>query len=287
MAAEPVLVLGHTGRLGRALMAAGPGRCRGPEGGRGSFDLARPESVERAVLASGCPLVVNCAGYTDVDGAEAEPERAFALNAAGAGAVARACARAGAFMVYLSTDFVFDGRGGRPYRESDPPAPLSAYGRSKLEGERLVREALPGALIVRSAWLFGPGRPGFVEKVLARARAGEPFAVVSDQVGSPTYSLDLAGMLLALADKRVSGLIHAVNWGRASRLELARRALSLAGMEPELARPIKSAELAGGAARPAFSVLDIGRLARVSGGPPPSWLDALGRYLAGEEKEQT
>lgn len=287
MAAEPILVLGHTGRLGRALLAVAGGRCRVVAGGREAFDLARPKSVERAVASSGCPVVINCAGYTNVDRAEAEPSRAFELNAEGAGAVAGACAGSGARLVHISTDFVFDGRGGRPYRENDPAAPLSAYGRSKLEGERLVREAHPGALIVRSAWLFGHGRPGFVEKVLARARAGKPFSVVSDQVGSPTYSQDLAGMLLALADKGVSGLVHAVNWGRASRLELARRAIFFAGMDPELARPIKSAQLNGGAARPAFSVLDIGRLARLSGGPPPSWLDALGRYLAQGPKEQT
>lgn len=279
MAAETVLVLGHTGCLGQAIMQSGGDACVGLAGGRDSFDLARPQSVRTAIVDSKCPVVINCAGYTGVDAAEAHSEAAMALNAQGAEAVAKACAECGAFLVHLSTDYVFDGQGDRPYREGDPTLPLSVYGRSKLEGEHLVRELLPGALVVRSAWLFGPGKPGFVDKVLARAASGQEVLVVDDQTGSPTYTLDLAQILLSLASKRVSGLLHAVNWGRASRYELARQAVALAGMDENLVQPIKSSSINCAAQRPAFSVLDIGRLARVTGGPPPSWLDALKRYL--------
>jgi dTDP-4-dehydrorhamnose reductase len=226
-------------------------------------------------------VVINCAGYTAVDQAEAEPELAWAVNAEGAEAVARACAQAGAHLVHLSTDYVFDGRGRRPYREDDPPAPLSAYGRSKLAGEERVRRVLPGALIVRSAWLFGPGRADFVDKVLARARQGRRVRVVADQVGSPTYTVDLARALVELGRRRVGGVLHVVNAGQASRYELARQAVRLAGLEVELVEPVSSREYVLPAARPAYSVLDSRRAARLLGGPLPTWLDALRRHLAG------
>jgi len=280
------LVLGHRGRMGRAVAAAAGQACRVVEGGRESFDLLRPESVFKAVGESGCPVVINCVGYTYVDQAEKEPDLAMAVNGQGAQTVARACALCGAFLVHMSTDYIFDGRLNRPYREDDLPTPLSAYGRSKLAGEELVQKALPTALIVRSAWLFGPGRPGFVETVLAAARTGKDLAVVQDEVGSPTYSADLAGAILDLTRRRVGGLLHVANAGRASRLELARQTLSLAGLDPEAIRPITAHELGRPAARPAFSALDTRRYARVCGQPLPSWLDALGRYL-GRGKEET
>lgn len=285
-AAEPILVLGHRGRLGKAVTVATGGRCRTVSGGREVFDLARPETVRRAVADAGCPVVINCAAYTLVDQAEEEPDLAMAVNGQGAGSVAQACAQCGAYLVHLSTDYVFDGKAGRPYREDDVPAPLSVYGRSKLLGENLVREALPEALIIRSGWLFGPGRPGFVETVVEAARRGRELRVVNDEVGSPTSSVDLAGAILELAGKRVGGVVHVVNSGRASRLELARRALAISGLDPEVIKPITSKDLVRSARRPAFSALDTRRFARLSGGPLPSWLDALGRYM-GRGKEET
>ncbi len=322
--ADTILVLGHRGLLGRAVVEACGRECLVIQGGRRAFDLGgcgpppaqRPEPVSpgqaRGILdhlrrqlaglgpeaervQAGCllarraiveihpQLVINCAGYTDVDRAESEPELALAVNGAGAGAVALACAEVGAHLVHISTDYVFDGRSRRPYPENAAPRPLSAYGRSKLEGEQRVRRALPGALIVRSAWLFGPGRAGFVDKVLERARRGREVMVVTDQVGSPTYTRDLARALVALARRRVSGLLHLVNQGRASRFELARQCLRLAGLDPEMVKPVTTAELGPAPApRPAFSALDSRRAARLLGGPLPTWLDALGRYLAGE-----
>ncbi len=325
MDAEQILVLGHRGLLGAAVLEACQARCQVVEGGRQAFDLtwfgmppgplpaegegpppsqarqslerllaelpplgggvgalhSRLDFVRQAIMGRRPRLVINCAGYTDVDRAEREPELAWAVNARGAQALARACQEAGSHLVHMSTDYVFDGASGRPYREDDPPAPLSAYGRSKLEGERLVRAELPGALIVRSAWLFGPGRDGFVEKVVAKARQGQPFGVVRDQMGSPTYTRDLARAILELGRRWVGGVLHVVNQGRASRWELARQAVRLAGLDPELVQPVQTAALEQAARRPAFSVLDAGRAARLLGGPLPPWLDSLARHLNG------
>ena len=330
-AAEEILVLGHRGLLGRAVLeACGPG-CRVIAGGRASFDLARmgraahpnpgpeptpapvPEADQRldwlrdeltglgpsaadlhagldhlgSLLASGrVRLVINCAGYTEVDRAEAEPGAAMAANAEGAGAVARLCARHGVRLVHVSSDYVFDGQARRPYREDDPARPLSVYGRSKLEGERLVREGLPAALIVRSAWLFGSGRGNFITKVLDQARAGREFKVVDDQVGSPTYTLDLALAIVTLGRRGASGLLHLVNSGQASRFELARQALAIGGQDPDLARPIATAALGAPAPRPAWSVLDGRRASRLLGQPQPTWLDGLRRYLQSPEENE-
>ena len=326
--AEQILVLGHRGLLGQALVAACQGRCQVVAGGRQVFDLTRqpltaalvagqavgPEQARASLgrVAAGLPalgakaqdlhgcldvlrlalkegrprLVFNCLGYTDVDQAEREPQAAEAVNGRGAQAVARACAEAGAHLVHLSTDFVFDGQASRPYREDDPPAPLSTYGRSKLSGERLVRQELAGALIVRSAWLFGQGRPSFVDKVIAQGRLGKPFPVVEDQVGSPTYTADLAAALLDLGQRWIGGVLHLVNQGQASRRQLAIKALELAGLDPRLAQAAQSSQAAGGARRPAYSVLDAGRAARVLGGPLPPWPEALGRYLAARREVQ-
>lgn len=333
MADDTILVLGHSGTLGQAILRAGPGQCEVIEGGRRSFDLAAAglkaktcampgpgesklsadqaeavlcwvrgelagdavrgqglhaglDLVRAAILEAKSQLVINCAGYTDVDGAQAHPEAAMAVNAAGVEAVAQACAAAGKHLLHVSTDYVFDGAKGAPYREDDPPAPLSVYGRSKLEGEIRARKALPGVLIVRSAWLFGSGRPSFVDKVIGRVRSGKEARVVTDQVGSPTYAADLAEALIWLSRRRVGGLLHVVNSGRASRYELARQAVRLAGLDQDMVKPVASAEYKRPAPRPANSVLETRRFARLHGGALPPWLDALGRYLGpGRERQ--
>jgi dTDP-4-dehydrorhamnose reductase len=278
--ADTILVLGHRGKLGQAVLQAGGESCLTLPGGRESFDITNEQTVRRAVAESGCPLVINCIGYNDVDRAESEPDLARAVNALGPEALAKTCADYGVYLVQLSSDFVFSGPAQRPWRENDPVNPVSVYARSKLEGESRVLTVLPAALVVRSAWLFGPGRPGFVQKVLAQAQSGEPVPVVTDETGSPTYSPDLARALLTLARKRVSGILHVVNTGQASRFELARQSLRLAGMDPDLVQPVTAAEMGRPAARPSYSVLDTRRLARVMGEALPSWLDALGRFLS-------
>lgn len=319
MNAESVLVLGHSGLLGRAVVQACASNCLVVEDERQTFALGHKpvprlaeaqvaseeaagslqwmvENLPRyprdaaqvhqgiqlmrgAILELRPALVINCAGYTAVDRAEREPELAKAVNAAGAQVVAEASREAGSNLVHVSTDYVFDGLAQRPYKEDDPAAPVNLYGRSKLEGEQRVLAAHPMACVVRSAWLFGPGRASFVDKLLALARQGAPLRVVTDQVGSPTYTHDLAPVLLELGRRGVRGVIHAVNLGQASRYELARQALDMAGLNKDLVQPALSRDFNLPAQRPAYSVLDGRRLARLRGGPMPTWLDALQRYL--------
>ncbi len=279
MAADKVLVLGHTGLVGRAVMAASGGRYLAPAGGRREFDLTRPRSMQRLLERTRPAAVINCAGFTDVDACESQPELAMAVNAAGPEALAAACARVGAHLVHLSTDFVFGPGHRRPISESDPPAPLNHYGRSKLAGERRAAAAWDQCLVVRVAWVFGPAKPTMVDKMLARARRGEKLRVVTDQVGSPSYSRDLAPVLLELARRRVTGILHLVNQGQVSRFGLVVRALELAGLDPALAEPVDSRELGLPARRPEYSVLDCRRLRRVYPAGLPAWTDALARHL--------
>jgi len=226
-------------------------------------------------------VVFNCAAYTDVDGCEVDADRARRVNAEGAENVARAAAGSGCRLVHLSTDFVFDGRGRRPYREDDPTGPLSVYGRSKLEGERRAAEAAADHLIVRSSWLFGRGRANFVDAIRARAASVPVLKVVSDQVGSPTFVEDLAEALLRLLRVEHRGVVHFANDGSCSRFELARAIVEALG-PAATARPVPiTTEEAGRlAARPAYSALDTTLYARLTGAAPRPWKDALCAYLA-------
>lgn len=281
------LVTGAGGQLGRCLaerlrardaLAAAPGRHE--------LDVTDREAVRRAVLdAPGGPpaVVVNAAAMTQVDRCESEPEAAQLANALAPGWLAEASREAGAAFVHVSTDYVFDGTARRPYREDDPTGPRSVYGRTKLEGEERVRAADPDALVVRTAWVFGPGR-NFVRTILeaaARARRGEgpPLRVVDDQRGSPTWAGHLADALLGLVERDARGIYHAANSGSATWWELARAAVDAWG-HPELPiEKVTSAEFPRPAPRPAWSVLDLGKAER-AGVRTPSWGEGLRAYLA-------
>ena len=244
--------------------------------------------VAGAVEATGA--VINSAAYTDVERAEDDAERAYLINELAASWVAEAARENGLAMVHVSTDFVFDGTKGAPYSETDATHPLSVYGASKLAGERSVLAAHPTALVIRTAWTYGPGGTNFPLKILQRAKAAIEDAdpakrvlrVVTDEVGCPTYSVDLATGLLGLLSAGATGLFHLAGAGFCSRYELALEALRLAGFDVpgELTvEPVPSAMFPMKAVRPQTAVLDCGKAAQV-GVRLPAWQDGLSRFLA-------
>src|ERR671911_779858 len=221
------------------------------------------------VRAAGA-AVINCAAYTDVDGAEGDPVTAHAVNGQGARNVAEAAER----VLYVSTDYVFDGAKGEPYVESDVPAPLQEYGRSKLAGERATADANPNHLVVRSSWLFGAGGKNFVETILGLAGERDELRVVDDQVGCPTFTGHLAEALLALAAGGERGVLHVAGAGSCPWFEFAREILERAGGDSPV-EPCATDEFARPARRPAYSVL-----ASELGSPAlPAWQDGLDAYL--------
>lgn len=288
-----VLVTGAAGMLGGRVVAdAPPGfeavatdrADEGPVGdveSHGGVDLTDVGAVE-ALFDAAAPLlgVVHPAAYTAVDRAEEEPTLARAVNATAAENVARACAARGLPLVTVSTDFVFDGTGTRPYREDDAPAPTSVYGATKLEGERLARAAHPdGTAIVRTQWLYGPGGQHFPGTMLRLAAERDTLRVVSDQIGSPTSTLALAPALWDVLRGGAPGVWHAACEGRASWYDLAVATLELAGVTGVTVEPCTTEEFPRPAARPAYSVLDCSKLAALRGAPLPAWRDALAEFL--------
>jgi dTDP-4-dehydrorhamnose reductase len=277
------LVTGAFGQLGREIVA-----LLGPEsawsGGRGELDVARDEEVRALVDRVRPDVVFNCAAYNQVDRAEAEPGQALEVNALGPLVLARAARSVGALLVHFSTDYVFDGRSARPYREDDLPRPLGAYGVSKLAGEHLAASARGECLTVRTSGVFGRGGSrqkggSFVDRIVARARSGQPLRVVSDQVFSPTYAPDLARGALELVRAGARGLVHVTNGGSCSWHDMAVAALSLSGLDVPVA-PITAASLEQPAARPAFSVLDNARAHSLGLTALRPWKEALADSLA-------
>jgi dTDP-4-dehydrorhamnose reductase len=277
------LVAGAEGQLGRDLVTA-LGSELAWSGGRSGLDVADAAAVLRLFEQVKPDVVFNASAYNKVDAAETEPERAFAANAFGPGHLARAARAVGALLVHFSTDYVFDGTGTRPYRETDCPSPLGAYGASKLAGEHLVAAARGQALVLRTSAVFGRGGNrqkggSFMERILEQARAGKPLRVVCDQVFSPTYSPDLAKAAIALARTPARGLFHVSGAGSCSWHAFAEAGLEIAGVQAPV-ESIRAADLKLAAARPAYSVLDNGRLAAAGVPPPRPWREALAASLA-------
>lgn len=286
-AAQGYLVTGARGQLGSALVARLAQRGeRVVAKGAEELDVADERALAQALERERPAVVLNAAAYTDVDGCERDAARAEAVNARAPAVLARLCASAGATLVHVSTDYVFDGLATRPLREDDPVGPLSTYARSKLAGERAVLEASSDVLVLRTSWVYGRGR-NFVATMVARARALRadpalgPLRVVDDQHGSPTWAEDLADGLLALLSRRARGLYHLANRGVASRLELARFALDVAGYADLEIVPVKTADFPLPAQRPLYSALDCARAERLGVALRP-WREAVRAYLAGE-----
>jgi dTDP-4-dehydrorhamnose reductase len=270
------LITGAGGMLGRDLTEALPVGTVSLRSS--SLDVTDADAV-RAVLQSHRPdLVIHAAAYTDVDGCELHPDRAFSVNTLGARNVAQASEEAGAAMLYVSTDYVFDGLKEEPYREFDPTGPISVYGRSKLAGERMVRELCHRHYIVRSAWLFGRNGRNFVDVITRLGREKEELRVVADQRGSPTYTRHLAAKIIEIAHSGRYGVYHVTNAGCCSRFDFAKEILRLSGGPARLV-PIRSDDYPVPAKRPCNSVLDNFVLRLEGMEPLPPWEKALAAYF--------
>lgn len=276
---QPILVTGSYGQLGRAMTAEIEKRGV-PALGRDldTLDITNREAVLDWIRSTSPRAVINCAAFTAVDDCETREDEALAANATAVGQLATACNETGACLVQISTDYVFDGHGTRPYREDDPVAPASAYGRTKLQGEELAGTA-KNHLIVRTAWLYGHGGRHFVGAIENQINGGNrQLRVVADQVGSPTLADDLASAVLDLVSAEATGTVHAVNTGSTSWHGFATEIARLRDAKVEVT-PVTTDEFPRPAPRPSYSVLDTSRLELLIGRSMPSWQNALARYL--------
>jgi len=278
-----VLLLGAGGMLARDLMAQAPDGVDLVPPTRAETDVTAEAAVAAALREVRPQVIINCAAYTNVDEAEAERQEAFLVNGVAPGIIGRAASAPPhrspltALVVHFSTDYVFDGRSHRPYREDDPTDPIGAYGASKLAGEQALAASGVTHLIVRTQWLFGLGGRSFPRTMWERATAGKATRVVNDQLGRPTYTVDLARAVWHVIGKR-SGILHIANLGQATRYDVARRVFHAAGV-PGLLSPCTTAEYPTPARRPAYSVLDTAKYESLAGTALPRWEDALDRFL--------
>jgi dTDP-4-dehydrorhamnose reductase len=240
---------------------------------RADLDITDRAAVTAAFLGCRPDIVVNCAAWTAVDEAEAHEDEAFGVNGRGARLVAAACAGSGARLIHISTDYVFAGDARRPYTEHDRCGPRTAYGRTKLAGERAVTELLPGSgYIVRTAWLYGAHGPNFVRTMIGLERRRETVDVVDDQHGQPTWTMDVAGQVIALGRSRApAGVYHATSSGETTWFGFAREIFRLLGADTARVRPVSSGAYPRPAARPANSVLGHGAWASTGIKPIPGW----------------
>lgn len=290
-----VLVTGAAGMLGSQVILAAPEDLKtvgtdlreAPGVDAPGVDLSDLEQVDALFVEHG-PLagVVHCAAYTAVDRAEEERELAQRVNGDATGVLATRCAEEGIPLVVVSTDFVFDGKGRRPYREDDPVAPLGVYGATKLDGERQASQAHPdGTRIVRTQWLYGPRGRHFPHTMLQLARERDRLKVVADQVGSPTSTLELAPALWDVLLSAPAGVWHAACSGECSWFDLAVATFEASGVKSVTVDPCTTEEFPRPAQRPAYSVLDCSKLEALRGRPMAPWREALQTYLGSESAE--
>lgn len=248
------------------------------------WDITVPSSNQKFLDLYHPDAVLNCAAMTDVDGCEEARTTAYKVNAEGPGQLAAACARAGVHLVHISTDYVFDGRAPRPYREDDEPNPISVYGRTKLDGERRILGEFSEAAVLRTQWLYGKGGTSFVSKVVQMARVNGRVSVVNDQVGSPTYARDLAEPIMQIIQRKLSGIYHASNSGDTTWFDFAREIFGLLNINVPMS-PINSSELGREAHRPAYSVFDLSKITNMTGVTMRPWRDALREFLGSVDGE--
>lgn len=277
-----ILVIGAKGMLGRDLTPEL--RKSFPEDEVLEWDIEeidiRREGETVTKIETAHPaIVINLAGYTDVDGCETNEQEAFAVNAEGMKHIAIGASRCGAKAVYLSTDYVFDGEKGAPYFEEDSPHPLNVYGHSKLRGEQYIQELAEDGLIIRTQWLYGRYGKNFVATILRRSEERSTLSIVHDQIGSPTYTVDLSKAIALLVQKRARGIFHVANTGCCSWYDFGEAILRLSGRMGVKVVPISSSELGRKAIRPFYSVLSTEKLKQVAGIELRPWSEALKEFL--------
>ena len=285
---KPILLVGNTGQLGQEIVQMFPSDRKLVAVGRPEVDLSQPDTLTKIVREIQPQVIINCAAYTAVDKAESEAELAYAVNAKAPEILAQEAHQLGAFLVHVSTDYVFDGSQSHPYAEHDPTNPLGVYGKSKLAGEEAIRAVLENHLIIRTAWVYGVhGKGNFVKTMLRLGKDREELRVVADQVGSPTWTGDLARAiieLLPLLKSENSGTYHYTNSGVTSWYDLAiaifeeARNLDLT-FKIEQVIPITTPEYPTPAKRPAYSVLAGTKIAHLLGTKPPHWRASLRQML--------
>ncbi len=274
-----VLVTGAKGQLGRDLM--NELKRQGLEGigvDVEEMDITDPEKCRSVIGQAGADAVIHCAAYTAVDAAEDQAELCRKINGEGTRNVAEACRDAGVKLMYISTDYVFDGEGTRPWEPDDERAPLNVYGQTKYEGELAIEELLDRYYIIRIAWVFGAAGKNFIKTMLRLGREKGAVSVVNDQVGSPTYTYDLARLLVDMVQTEHYGRYHATNEGECSWYEFACEIFRQAGLEVQVT-PVSSEAFAAKAKRPANSRMSKEKLTEKGFVRLPDWQDALKRFL--------
>jgi dTDP-4-dehydrorhamnose reductase len=271
------LVFGATGMLGKAVVR----RWTGDEVtgvGSAQADIRNPEQVEKTISEAKPDWVILAAAYTDVDGCELNPQLAAAVNTRGAVNVAKVAARLPAKVLFISTDYVFDGKKTSPFETGDARNPINVYGKTKAEAEERISQILPGCSIVRTSWLFGPGGKCFPDTILRLAAERKQIDVVDDQRGCPTYTVDLADAIVRLCRLGAQGIIHCTNQGECSWYEFAREIIRQAGLKTTI-RPTTSEKYVRPAERPRYSVLSGSSLAQFGIAMRP-WQSTLPAFLA-------
>jgi len=275
-----VLITGSKGQLGSEInrLAASYPRYNFLFTDIDELDICSQEAVNRYFEQNNIDVVINCAAFTAVDLAEDEPERAMAINRDAVANLARACREQGAYLIHISTDYVFDGKGNRPYKENDPTHPESSYGKSKLAGEELISSCLDKGMIIRTSWLYSSFGNNFIKTILQKCPETGQMNVVNDQSGCPTYARDLAKLILDIIPGSISiphfNIFHYSNEGECTWYELACAVVELAGLEC-LINPISSSEYPQKAPRPAYSVLDKTKIKKAMGISIPHWKESL------------
>ena len=271
-----ILITGGNGQLGRALQTAFASDAVEALG-HSDLDITSREQVSRTLSRLEPDCVIHAAAWTDTAGCERDPDLAMRVNGEGAAIVAEACRETGSALLYISSNEVFDGEKQTPYAEDDHPNPINAYGRSKLEGERRVQAVLDRSCIVRTSWLYGPGRQSFPEKILGPARKGSPLKLVTDEIASPTFTVDLAQAVAGLVHERASGLFHLTNAGACSRRDWAEEVLRLVGISIQI-ESVTQNEYGGPYRKPVNSMLANINAARLGITLRP-WQEALAEHM--------